>query len=397
MSDELPASGSAGMAPARHFYFFFYAAAASLLPFLVIYYEQLGLSGAQIGVLTGLLPLVTLFSAPLWGGAADASNRHRTALTLAVSGVLLSVFALSRASTFLWLMAAVVGFALFVAPIMPLVDNTVMAALGRRKGAYGKQRLWGAVGWGLAAPLAGALSGRAGIGWLFYAYIGLMFVALLVGRRLPLEAATHSQPFWSGLRLLLGNRQLALFLATVFVGGAGLGLVSNYLFLYLSDLGASKTLMGLSLTAATVSEVPVLFFSARLLARWGARGLLAISLAALAIRVLAYSVMGAAWVVLLIQLLHGPSFAAMWSAGVHYADRLAPPGLGATAQALFTSVMIGLGSAAGGFSGGLLYDAVGPVAMFRLTGAMVFAALLVVLASNHLARRVAPIPNEAAR
>ena len=69
---------------------------------------------------------------------------------------------------------------------------------------------------------------------------------------------------------------------------------------------------------------------------------------------------------LLIQLLHGPTFSLMWIAGVAYADRIAPPGLEATAQGLFSGVMLGIGAAAGAFLGGVLYEHVGLVVLFRL-------------------------------
>jgi PPP family 3-phenylpropionic acid transporter len=382
------------MLPAKSFYFFYYAAAAALAPFLVLYYEQLGLNGRQIGVLTGMLPLVTLFSAPVWGGAADARNRHRSALSLAIVGTMAAVLVLSTARTFLALIPVIIAYAIFVAPIAPLADNTVLAMLGPRTSEYGRHRLWGAVGWGLSAPLVGELTERAGLQWMFYVYVPVLFLALLVARRLPLEEAPLRQPFWRNLRVMLANRRLVLLLATVFTGGASLGLVGNYLFLYMDGLGANNTLMGLALTMATISEMVILFFSSHLLASRSARGLLAVGLLACVVRTFAYSVVSTPWVILLVQLLHGPAFALMWAAGVYTADRLAPQGMGATAQGLLASVMIGLGNAAGGFFGGLLYDLVGPVAMFRWTAAAVLAASFVLLASDRRARRFAPARSE---
>jgi hypothetical protein len=50
---------------------------AALAPFLTLYYEGLGMSGRQIGVLAATLPLVSLFAASLWGGLADATRQQR--------------------------------------------------------------------------------------------------------------------------------------------------------------------------------------------------------------------------------------------------------------------------------------------------------------------------------
>ena len=64
--------------------FLLFAAMAFVAPFLVLYYESLGFSGAQIGMLTGLTPLVTMVSAPFWTGLADKTRRHRFIMSLAI-------------------------------------------------------------------------------------------------------------------------------------------------------------------------------------------------------------------------------------------------------------------------------------------------------------------------
>jgi hypothetical protein len=59
------------------FNFLLYAAFAFVAPYIVLYYQGLGFTGTQIGLLTGIVPLITLFSSPLWTGLADATHRHR--------------------------------------------------------------------------------------------------------------------------------------------------------------------------------------------------------------------------------------------------------------------------------------------------------------------------------
>jgi len=365
------------MASSKAFYFLYYGAAASLIPFLVIYYEQLGLSGRQIGFLAAIPPLIFLISAPLWGAAADATKQHKRLLMIAIAGALAVVFIFSRTTAFVWIIPVAIVYAFFAAPIMPLVDASTMDWLGEKRNLYGRIRLWGAIGWGVSAPLIGWLIERSGVGWAFYGYIILMLGGLVVAWFLPIRETAAQQSFWSSMRLFAGNRQWLLFLAVVFIGGICMAIISNFLFLYMNDLGASKTLMGLSLTFATLSELPIFFYSNRLLNRWGARGLLLIALSAYVVRALAYTVVSETWMFLVVQLLHGLTFSAMWVAGVSYADSMAPTGLGATAQGLFSGVLLGMGGIAGALLGGILYDELGAVAMFRWAAAFALVGFVV--------------------
>lgn len=360
---------------AKAFYFLYYAALAALSSFLPLYYESLGLSGRQIGVLRGLMPLIMLFGAPLWGAVADATQRHKRLLLLAIGGTLLAALGMRFAMHFAGLIPTVAVFALFGAPITSLIDNTVLDMLGEARDKYGRQRLWGAVGWGMTAPLVGALSERAGQHWYFYGYLILMGGAWLVVHRLPVSHTHLRRDFWKDLGTLLSNRQWAIFLASVLVGSLHLSLSQGFLFLHLDRLGASRTLMGFSLTVATFSEVPIWFYSDAMLRRWGTRGMLILSLLACVIQAFGYAWIPTPALVLPFQLLHGLAFPAMWAAGVAYAAEIAPEGVRATAQGLFGALVMGLKSALGAFLGGVLYDEIGPVAMFRWGGVAALVGL----------------------
>ena len=72
----------------------------------------------------------------------------------------------------------------------------------------------------------------------------------------------------------------------------------------------------------------------------------------------------------------------MWVSGVAYANKMAPPGLGATAQGVFAGTVMGLGPALGAFSGGILYDAYGAVVAFQWAGFASLLALVLFIAVN---------------
>ncbi len=337
-----------------------------MIPFLVVYYQELGLRGTQIGFLAGLPPLISLISAPVWGAVSDMTKRHKLLLLVAIGGAIVLALTLSLFDVFAWLVPAVMLFSFFSSPIMPLVDSTTMNLLGGLKERYGRIRLWGAIGWGVAAPVTGWLIESRSVMWSFWNYAGLMGLGLLVALSIPVSGRIEVVSK-GGVRMFLSSPRWLIFLTVTFCGGMALSMISNFLFIYLRGLGADKFTLGLTLTVATLSELPVLFFSDRLLRRWNAQRLMSAALLFYAIRALAYSTIVVPWLALLIQLLHGPTFSLMWVAGISYADKIAPAGLEATAQGLFSGVMLGIGSAAGAFLGGLLYEHVGLVSMFRLT------------------------------
>jgi MFS family permease len=136
----------------------------------------------------------------------------------------------------------------------------------------------------------------------------------------------------------------------------------------MNDIGSSKTLMGIALAVATISELPVFFFSDRMIARFGGFGLVLLALIASGGRALVYSVIQTPWLVLPVQMAQGLTFSALWVGGVSHAKQLAPAGMGSTAQGLFAGLVFGLGAALGGLSGGALYESLGASGMFRWTG-----------------------------
>lgn len=94
---------------------------------------------------------------------------------------------------------------------------------------------------------------------------------------------------WQALQQLVLDGDVVAFLAASLCMGIAVGTLS-FLFLYAQQLGAPVLLLGLMLTANCVAEIPVFFFSGTIIARLGVMTTIQLSLAAYALRFVAYMV-----------------------------------------------------------------------------------------------------------
>lgn len=70
----------------KSFFFFFGGAIGSVFPYFSIYYKQMGLSPNQIGIISGLRPLIGFCSGPVWGSIADRFRIRRIMLFCSALG-----------------------------------------------------------------------------------------------------------------------------------------------------------------------------------------------------------------------------------------------------------------------------------------------------------------------
>ena len=435
------------------FYFCYWGAVGSFFPLLGVYFKQLGMNPSLSGILVGCRPMVEFFSAPLLGSLADRLNKRKSLMICSLLCWICFTFSFAfikpapvtcrkyfvltknvsqvadgetseikdflgpttpdqaepqfktKSSlvydsegvhqVFLVLLFLTVIGEFFSAPAITLADSATLDLLGENKELYGRQRMWGSLGWGTAMFLLGfvidSMQGVEVCGEIisqnytvgFYFFIVFMTCAFLVATRFSfknnkpgLDAEIPSAGKGAGLcRILLSFRYVVFLLVTFFMG-FGVGLIFTFLFWHLEDLGGPPTLFGIASLIDHMSEIACYFNVGRLIRSVGHVRVLYVGLLGNVVRFLYISWIVNPWWVLPLEILQGVTHAAVWAACTSYMGRIAPPGYATSAQGVLQGLHHGLGRGCGAIVGGLLIHVLGTELTFRGYGIACFAVLL---------------------
>jgi len=370
------------------FYTAYFAVAGILLPYWPAWLEGRGLTPVTIGAVLAVTYWIKLVAHPAVAAVADATGALRGMTMLLASAAILvyGAFGLADAPWAFLLLAALAG--LTFQTIMPLGEALALAEIKQRQLDYGRIRIWGSLSF-MAAAAAG--------GWaidLFRADIVLplvlatLAVLVLACAALPPRRAQTRRPWsWRAAgRLALDPRFL------VFVVAAGSAQASHGVFYGFGTiawrrLGFDDTAIGLLWTIGVVAEIALFWVAGRLGRFGGAPFLLTLAGIGVLLRWPLTALADTVAVTAALQVLHALTFGAAHLGAMRFLQDNAPPGLEATAQALYyalvTGVLMGLCMPVAG----LLFDRWG-MGAYHAMGALG----LVTLAATALLVRLGPAP-----
>jgi nucleoside transporter len=327
--------------------------------------NDLGFTGAQVGLLYSLLPLATIIAPFLGGQLADryfATEKIISFLQLS-GGVLLLVA--SRITDYQTLMATMFLYCLLYAPTLALTNSIAMINLKDSEEEFGRIRVWGTIGWmtagyllwgwrsvattnaGLAVPgdtlfLAGILSLVMGI------------QALALPHTPPRKEGVSPWAFLEAFKMLT-DKNFAIFIGICFVVATELQFyyVLTAPFLVSDRIGISSTSVSAWMTIGQAAEIFVMaFVLSWSLKKFGMRKTLAVGVVAWPIRYVVFAIGSPTWLVIASLSLHGFCYVFFFVAAFIYVDQVAPVDIRASAQSLIAMVTLGLGSFVGAnFSG----------------------------------------------
>jgi PPP family 3-phenylpropionic acid transporter len=363
-----------------------YAAFGVASPFLPALVSARGLPAAQLGLVLSAGTAVRLLTAPLAGRLGDVIQGLRVVLVVCL--VLAAVVTLGYlpAQGFWLFLALSLLHAASLAPVTILADALALGAAapppGSRRGfEYGWVR-----GTGSAAFIGGTLlSGQAVSAWGLDVIVGwqALLLGAAAGAALVVPELRHErtpEPMRApagGVLLLL---RLPRFRTLVLVAALILGshaMHDAFAVIRWRAAGVSPVMTGVLWSESVAAEVLVFFLIGPALVTWlTPAGALAVAALAGLLRWAVMAQSAAVLALVLVQPLHGLTFALLHLACMRLLARIVPPGLEGTAQALYGTVGIGAATACLTLLSGVLYARVGAHGFWGMAALCVLAVPL---------------------
>lgn len=330
------------------------------------------------------IPIVSFFASIAWSSLAQRTGKYKEIIVCVVAMYSISftsfqVLVKVMIDQEIWKRFVVVAIiygsmSVLSSALFPLLDHKIYTKLVKdsRFSAelFGRQRLWGTVGQGVAGFMAGMGIKQYGYSALFSlsAVASALFVVLVIvgfegGSQEIQEKGDDdvkdekNKITWTVAMKKLMHLQFISFLLVVLVASYARAIVGNYLVRYLNvclniDAGAS----GILILMRTVPEILCLYFSKNVLRNFGVNSTLLFAQLAGLIRVTTYAWLpaNAKWVPFLVESLRGVNNAFLMTSGVRLAHELAPLEAQTVAQGFFHGIFGNLTTGTAGILGSLI-------------------------------------------
>ncbi len=380
----------------QYFLGFFFAYGV-YLPFWSLWFKEQGVSPTDIGLLVGLGLATRCIANIVITPRIHKVERLMPALRwLSFAGVIFVGFHFFTGGNF-WLMAlATVLFNLCCGPIIPLSDSMANYYARLKMLDYGRTRLWGSVAFIGGSTAVGYLVAEFGADMILYtAMVGLfMALSLALRKTNPMPVTLSGQHVERPkLSALLTDKPVLKFLLLVSLIQGSHAAYYGFSAIHWKSAGHSEDVIGYLWSLGVAAEVAVFALSKRLFAGWSLRTLFVIAACGVMMRwgITASTTSIVALVV--VQALHGVTFAAAHIAAIQYIQNSEEHKMVAL-QALYNAIPLGAFTAVMTVLSGWAYEHWGALVFWGMA-AMGLIALFIKLEPQQPTSQVIDVSDRA--
>lgn len=327
----------------------------------------------------------TIVGPPTYGAIADALHRHKQVHVWCHVLSALFIFSLQFVKSFPLMCVLVFASYFHMVPTLSLLDVAAMKLTEKHGGDFGKQRLYGALGYGIGGYVSGMMASAIGIKWCFTMMLGVSCISLfLLVVYIPAGYGDEEdKPRQKGLlrtsvKLVLSRADVMVLFVIALVTGVSGGFVDSYLFLNVYDLSDDgATIVSVFVAVETLSEIPIFYLANPMIERFGTTACITVSVVAYFVRDIAYVYMEQPWYYVPLETLHGITFGLLLSALTIYIYGASPKHMSGTMIGLLSAFQRGIGAGTASLVGGHIYDKYGVRTMWKVGAYGLFPATMV--------------------
>lgn len=350
------------------FNFLIYGTMVIFTSFFQLYLQDAGMQKFEIGTLMAIGPFISLFANPFWRHWSDRLLNMRRILIIMMSGALILVQFVFHADTYAMVYFVMICFFFFQAPIFSHSNSLIIGYIQDTPYKFGSFRLWGSIGWGITAIVAGQILDWTGISNVSTLLTTLLILTIGAVIILPPLKRSSETPilYLRGFTSILTNRYFLTFILMGLLVSIPNAMNNTFMSLYITELGGSKRMIGLAVFLSSFLEVVVFSLFSRYMKRkisW-MMGCLALVSLLFGFRWLLMANATLPLEVAAIQVLHCITFGGFFYVGTQLTSLLLPRPYRATGQAVYTLTWSGLSGVMGAFIGGWLFQSFGADLMY---------------------------------
>ncbi|AEP30373.1 MFS transporter [Brumicola nitratireducens] len=376
-------------------YFFYFGQLGVITPYAGVFLDGRGFSSQEIGSLLAIITLTRVLGPNLWAAIADKTGRGADIVRFGCLLAFVTFTAVYFSYSF-WALTFSFGMMMmFWTAVLPQLEVITVSASKDSKGGYGAVRLWGSIGFIVLSLLIGFLLDFFSTEVIIYTssfcllalYISSLFIAS------PLAVPKHERVVvneWHKVRSLV----FIVFIISAIFLQISFGSYYSFFALYMADLDYSGKQTGLFIAVGVLSEIGIFIIASRLIAKFGVKWMLIISMLLTTVRWLTLALIPeSASAIIFSQTLHAFSFGMTHATSVHFLYTYFASGFQSRAQALYVSIAFGIGGALGSFiAGNIWMQGAGAEKSFIISASFAFVgafALLLVSSKKFFDKKTA--------
>lgn len=338
-------------------YFWYFGILGLVVPFLGMFLDFRGFSSLEIGEILAIITATKIVAPSLWAQLADKTGKQ---LFIVKIGALLSLLCFSFilvVHSYWPLMFSLALFSLFWTAILPQIEVMTLNSIRKSTKIYARIRLWGSIGFIIAAVIGGEIIERYSAE--AFSYIGVfillgLFLSTLLSRQ-PKVKSHHHQNQGSIISHIF-TLNFALFFFAGMLLQISFGPFYVFFALYLNSMDYSGLLVGLFIAIGVVAEVGIFIFIAIFFKSFSIKTLLSVSILMTSIRWFIVGHVGDNAIAIAVsQVIHALSFGLYHSASIAFIQAYFKPNQQSRGQAIYIGGVYGVGGAIGAYVAGVLW------------------------------------------